>query len=39
MEKTRTFIIEAGKIILAISILLWFMASFGPGQNFSNAIQ
>ena len=36
-EKTRTFIIEAGKIILAISILLWFMASFGPGQNFSNA--
>ena len=36
-EKTRTFISEAGKIILAISILLWFMASFGPGQNFSNA--
>ena len=36
-EKTRTFIIEAGKIILAISILIWFMASFGPGQNFSNA--
>ena len=36
-EKIRTFIIEAGKIILAISILLWFMASFGPGQNFSNA--
>ena len=36
-EKTRTFIVEAGKIILAISILLWFMASFGPGQNFSNA--
>ena len=36
-EKTRTFVVEAGKIILAISILLWFMASFGPGQNFSNA--
>ena len=36
-EKTWTFIVEAGKIILAISILLWFMASFGPGQNFSNA--
>lgn len=36
-EKIRTFIIEAGKIILAISILLWFMASFGPGQNFANA--
>ena len=30
-EKTRTFITEAGKSILAISILLWVMASFGPG--------
>ena len=38
-EKTRSFSIEAGKIILAISILLWFMASFGPGKNFSNAEQ
>jgi ferrous iron transport protein B len=36
-EKTRSFVVEAGKIILAISILLWFMASFGPGNNFSNA--
>ena len=38
-EKTRSFVVEAGKIILAISILLWFMASFGPGKNFSNAEQ
>ena len=38
-EKTLSFVIEAGKIILAISILLWFMASFGPGNNFSNAEQ
>ena len=38
-EKTRSFIVEAGKIILAISILLWFMASFGPGEKFSNAEQ
>ena len=38
-EKTRSFVLEAGKIILAISILLWFMASFGPGNNFSNAEQ
>ena len=36
-EKTRSFVVEAGKIILAISILLWFMASFGPGKNFSEA--
>ena len=33
-EKTRSFLVEAGKIILAISILLWFMASFGPGKTF-----
>ncbi|MEC7619567.1 MAG: ferrous iron transport protein B, partial [Bacteroidota bacterium] len=38
-EKTLSFVLEAGKIILAISILLWFMASFGPGNNFSNAEQ
>ncbi len=36
-EKTRSFVVEAGKIILAISILLWFLASFGPGEKFSNA--
>ena len=29
--------VEAGKIILAISVLLWIMASFGPGKNFNNA--
>ena len=38
-EKTRSFIVEAGKIILAISILLWILASNGPGKNFSNAHQ
>ena len=38
-EKTRSFVVEAGKIILAISILLWFLASFGPGKDFSNAEQ
>ena len=36
-EKTRAFVVEAGRVILAISILLWVMASFGPGDNFSNA--
>ena len=36
-EKTRSFVVEAGKIILAISILLWVMASFGPGDNFNKA--
>ena len=36
-EKTKSFVVEAGKIILAISVLLWIMASFGPGKNFNNA--
>ena len=37
VEKTRAFIFGAGKIILAISIVLWFMASYGPGKKFNNA--
>lgn len=37
LEKTKTFVFEAGKIILAISIVLWVMASYGPGEKFNNA--
>lgn len=37
IEKTRAFVFEAGRIILAISIVLWVLASYGPGQNFKNA--
>ena len=37
IEKTRSFIFEAGKIILAISIVLWFLASYGPGKKFNDA--
>jgi len=36
-EKTRTFVSEAGKIILAISVLLWILASYGPGKEFNQA--
>ncbi|HRO75569.1 MAG TPA: ferrous iron transport protein B [Crocinitomicaceae bacterium] len=28
--KVKTFVFEAGKIILAISIILWFFSSYGP---------
>ncbi len=38
-EKTKSFIFGAGKIILAISIVLWFLASFGPKSTFGNAEQ
>ena len=37
VEKTKTFVFEAGKIILAISVILWVMASYGPGKKFNNA--
>ncbi|MDO6759863.1 ferrous iron transport protein B [Tamlana sp. 2_MG-2023] len=37
VEKTKAFIFGAGKIILAISIVLWFLASYGPGENFNSA--
>ena len=36
-EKTRSFVTEAGKIIMAISILLWILASYGPGEPFQKA--
>jgi ferrous iron transport protein B len=35
LEKVKIFIIDAGKIILAISIILWFLASFGPDMKDS----
>ncbi len=39
IEKTKVFVFEAGKIILAISVLLWILASNGPTKQFSNAEQ
>ncbi|TDI69518.1 MAG: ferrous iron transporter B, partial [Bacteroidetes bacterium] len=35
IEKTKSFVLGAGKIILAISIILWVLASYGPG-DFNN---
>lgn len=37
VEKTKSFVVGAGKIILAISVILWVLASYGPGENFANA--
>lgn len=39
VQKTKTFVFEAGKVILAISILLWVLASYGPSSTMSNAEQ
>ncbi len=37
IEKTKSFVLGAGKIILAISVVLWFLASNGPGEKFADA--
>lgn len=34
-EKSKTFVFEAGKVIIAISIVLWVMSSYGPGDRFA----
>lgn len=36
LEKTKAFVIGAGKIILALSVVLWFLASNGP-QSYVDA--
>jgi len=36
-EKTRSFVVGAGKIILAISVILWFLGSNGFSEDFSRA--
>ena len=37
VEKTKSFVYGAGKIILAISIVLWFLGSNGYTEEFKNA--
>lgn len=39
LEKTKAFVFGAGKIILAISVILWFLGSHGPKETFGNAQQ
>ena len=38
LEKVKVFVFEAGKVILAISILLWFLATFGPSNRMDTAV-
>ncbi|HTL81642.1 MAG TPA: ferrous iron transport protein B [Bacteroidia bacterium] len=33
-EKVKVFLFDAGKVIMAIAVVLWFLASFGPGIEF-----
>jgi ferrous iron transport protein B len=36
-EKVKDFTLEAGKIILIISLVLWILSSYGPGQKMEIA--
>jgi ferrous iron transport protein B len=38
-DKTYDFVFNAGKIILIVSIVLWFLASFGPKNSFESIDQ
>ncbi len=38
-QKSRSFVSEAGKVILIISVVLWFLASYGPKADQSLSIQ
>ncbi len=33
-DKVKVFLLDAGKIIVAISVILWFLSTHGPGDNF-----
>jgi ferrous iron transport protein B len=37
-EKVLSFIIGAGKIILLISMILWFLASYGPREKMQQSV-
>ncbi|WP_254244284.1 ferrous iron transport protein B [Hymenobacter sp. BRD128] len=37
VEKVKAFVLQAGKVIVAISVLLWVLASYGPGQRQAQA--
>ncbi len=38
-DRSKSFVLEAGKVIIAVSIILWVMASYGPGDRFEKIEQ
>ena len=38
-ERSKTFVVQAGKVIIAISVILWVLASWGPGDRFEKIDQ
>lgn len=38
-DRSKAFVIQAGKVIIAVSIILWVLASYGPGDRFKQIDQ
>lgn len=38
-DQSKTFVLQAGKIIIAVSIVLWVLVSYGPGKRFEKIDQ
>lgn len=36
IEKAKIFVKDAGKVIMLISLLLWFLSSYGPSERMAN---
>jgi ferrous iron transport protein B len=36
IEKAKIFVVDAGKIIMIISLLLWFLSNYGPSEPMDN---
>ncbi|MBB6110413.1 ferrous iron transport protein B [Mucilaginibacter lappiensis] len=38
-DRSKTFVLQAGKVIIAVSVILWVLKSYGPGDTFSHIDQ
>ncbi|WP_431218047.1 hypothetical protein ACQ86N_44425 [Puia sp. P3] len=37
VSKAKIFVVDAGKVIMVISLILWFLSSLGPGKSMETA--
>ena len=38
-DRVKAFVLQAGKVIIAVSVILWVLASYGPGHRFQRIDQ
>jgi ferrous iron transport protein B len=39
LDKVKIFVVDAGKVIMAIAIVLWFLSSYGQGESYEQQKQ